>query len=259
MNIVDTHCHLYLPEFDEDREAMFQRAREVGVTRFYLPNIDSSAIKAMLATSQPRGDSCFPMMGLHPCSVKENWDSEIKKIEKSLLNSEHKWFGIGETGLDYYWDKTFIPKQKENFQKHIEWAKELQLPIIIHSRDALDHCIEMIKMNKSEKLKGIFHCFSGTLEQARRIIELDFYMGIGGVVTFKNGGLDKVLPEIDLNNIVLETDSPYLAPVPFRGKRNESSYLKYVVKKISEIKNISEEEVAAITTQNALRVFQNGI
>jgi TatD DNase family protein len=256
MNIVDSHCHLYLPEFDSDREEMFQRAFEAGVTRFYLPNIDSSSIKAMLDTSQSHRNSCFPMMGLHPCSVKENWDSEIKEIEKWLLNSEHQWFGIGETGLDYYWDKTFIPKQKENFQKHIDWAKELQLPIIIHSRDALDDCIEMIRVNNNEKLRGIFHCFSGTLEQARQIIDLDFYLGIGGVVTFKNGGLDKVLPEIDLKNVVLETDSPYLAPVPFRGKRNESSYLKLVAERIAAIKNFSINEVALATTANAQKVFQ---
>jgi len=255
MNIVDTHCHLYLPEFDSDQEAMFQRALEIGVKRFFLPNIDSSSIEAMLVTSQSHRDFCFPMMGLHPCSVKENWDSEIKEIEKWLMKTEHKWYGIGETGLDYYWDKTFIPKQKENFQKHIDWAKQLQLPIIIHSRDALDDCIEMIRKNKNENLKGIFHCFSGTIEQAKQIIDLDFYLGIGGVVTFKNGGLDKVLPEIDLSHVVLETDSPYLAPVPFRGKRNESSYLKYVVEKLALVKNISVEEVAAATTANAQKIF----
>jgi len=196
------------------------------------------------------------MMGLHPCSVKENWETEIGEIENSLFDKKHKWYGIGETGLDYYWDKTFIEKQKENFQQHIDWAKQLQLPIIIHSRDALDDCIEMIRKNKNENLRGIFHCFSGTTEQANQIMELDFYLGIGGVVTFKNGGLDKVLSEIPMDYTVLETDSPYLAPVPFRGKRNESGYLKYVVKKISEIKNISEEEVATITTRNAEKVFQ---
>ena len=196
-------------------------------------------------------------MGVHPCSVKENWKEELEAAENFLLHqTETKFYGIGETGLDFYWDKNFIEQQKENFQQHIEWAKQLRLPIIIHSRDALDECIYMIQKNHDKSLAGIFHCFSGTLEQAKQIMEMDFYLGIGGVVTFKNGGLDKVLPEISMHHIVLETDSPYLAPVPFRGKRNESSYLKFVVKKISEIKNISEEEVANITTNNAEKVFQ---
>ncbi|MFI5135152.1 MAG: TatD family hydrolase [Chitinophagales bacterium] len=253
--LIDTHCHLYLPEFDIDREAMLQRAKDAGVEKFFLPNIDSSSIESMIGLAANH-HLCFPMMGLHPCSVKENWKEEISAIEKWLSNSEYKWFGIGETGLDYYWDKNFIPQQKENFQQHIDWAKQLHLPIIIHSRDALDDCIEMIQQNKDSTLSGIFHCFSGTAEQAKQIMSLDFYLGIGGVVTFKNGGLDKVLNEIDLSHVVLETDSPYLAPVPFRGKRNESSYLKLVMKKISEIKNISEEDVAAITTKNAAHIFK---
>ena len=256
MLLIDTHCHLYLHEFDVDQEEMLQRAYEAGVTKFFLPNIDSSSINSMLVLSNDHLQQCYPMMGLHPCSVKENWDSEIRIIEEWLLKKEMKWYGIGETGLDYYWDKTFIPQQKKNFQKHIDWSKQLQLPIIIHSRDALDDCIDMIQESKDEKLSGIFHCFSGSVEQAKRIADLDFYLGIGGVVTFKNGGLDKVLTEIDLSHMVLETDSPYLAPVPFRGKRNESSYLKYVVKKISEVKNISEEDAASITTRNAEKVFQ---
>lgn len=256
MTLIDTHCHLYLPEFDADRDQMIHRADEIGVTKFMLPNIESSSIEAMLLLCKQHPSSCLPMMGLHPCSVKENWQTEIREIENHLTEERQKWYGIGETGLDYYWEKTFIDQQKENFQRHIDWAKQLHLPIIIHSRDALDDCIEMIRKNKAENLQGIFHCFSGTLEQANQIIELGFYLGIGGVVTFKNGGLDKVLPSISMENIVLETDSPYLAPVPFRGKRNESSYLKFVVKKIAEIKNILEAEVASITTLNAEKVFK---
>lgn len=256
MTLIDTHCHLYLPEFDADREAMLQRAEEAGVTKFFLPNIDSGSVESMnlLVTRHP--ETCLRMMGLHPCSVKENWSDEISIIENWLFNPSYQWYGIGETGLDYYWDKSFVPQQKKNFQQHIEWAKQLRLPIIIHSRDALDDCIEMIGMNKDETLTGIFHCFSGTAQQAKRIMQLGFYLGIGGVVTFKNGGLDKVLPEVGLKQVVLETDSPYLAPVPFRGKRNESSYLKLVAKRISELLQVSGEEVALTTTANAKQVFQ---
>lgn len=254
--LIDSHCHLYLSEFDPDREEVIHRAEDAGVKLFMLPNIDSSSVESMLSLCKLHSSACFPMMGMHPCSVKENWKTENREIENHLFNREQKWYGIGETGLDYFWDKTFIDQQKENFQLHVDWAKKLQLPIIIHSRDALDDCITMIRNNKNENLSGIFHCFTGTVKQANQIMEMDFYLGIGGVVTFKNSGLDKVLEKIPLSNIVLETDSPYLAPVPFRGKRNESSYLKYVVKKISEIKNISEEEVAAITTRNAEKVFK---
>jgi TatD DNase family protein len=256
MKIIDTHCHLYLPEFSHDREAVLMRASQAGVTKLFLPNIDSGSVESMNLLSSQHRDTCHPMMGLHPCSVKENWNEEIQVIEKWLFNSSHQWYGIGETGLDYYWDTTFIQRQKKNFQKHIDWAKQLRLPIIIHSRDALDDCIEMIARNKDENLSGIFHCFSGTAEQAKRIMELGFYLGIGGVVTFKNGGLDKVLPEVGLKQVVLETDSPYLAPVPFRGKRNESGYLTLVVKKISALLNLQEDEVAKLTTANALKVFQ---
>ncbi|MEP7128180.1 MAG: TatD family hydrolase [Chitinophagales bacterium] len=257
MKLIDTHCHLYLPEFDADRDAMIHRAMHAGVDAFFLPNIESATIKSMLDLTATYREKCFPMMGLHPCSVKENWKEEINNIEDYLFRKPELQFrGIGETGLDYYWDKTFVPQQKENFQLHIDWAKELQLPIIIHSRDATDDCIEMIRENKSEKLNGIFHCFSGDLNQAKQIIELGFYLGIGGVVTFKNGGLDKVLEQLDLNRIVLETDSPYLAPVPHRGKRNESSYLRLIAEKISTLKNISTEEVASVTTSNANQLFE---
>ncbi|MBK9729684.1 MAG: TatD family hydrolase [Chitinophagaceae bacterium] len=256
MKLIDTHCHLYLPEFDADRDAMMQRAMHTGVDGFFLPNVESGTIERMLDLRATYREKCFPMMGLHPCSVKEDWKEELKIIEDYLFRKPELQFrGIGETGLDFYWDKTFMPQQKENFQLHIDWAKELELPIIIHSRDATDACIEMIRENKSEKLSGIFHCFSGDLNQAQQIIELGFYLGIGGVVTFKNGGLDKVLEQLDLSHLVLETDAPYLAPVPHRGKRNESSYLPLIAEKIGIIKNLSTEEVASITTSNAKQVF----
>lgn len=254
MDLIDTHCHLYLEEFSADRAAVIKRAEGAGVRKFFLPNIDSSSVEAMLNLARA-DSSCLPMMGLHPCSVNENWKKEIANTEKWLFEKDTKWYGVGETGLDYYWDKTFIPAQKENFQQHIDWAKQLKLPIIIHSRDALDDCIEMIEKNKNENLHGIFHCFSGTMQQAERIMGLDFYMGIGGVITFKKAGLAELVADMPLNYMVLETDSPYLSPVPFRGKRNESSYLKFVVSKIAEVKNQSEEEIAEITTINAQKVF----
>lgn len=255
MTLIDSHCHLYLPEFDQDREEVIDRGEDAGVKLFMLPNIDSFSIESMLSLCRLYSSKCFPMMGLHPCSVKENWKPEIREIENHLFDQKEKWYGIGETGLDYFWDKTFIDQQKENFQIHIEWAKQLNLPIIIHSRDALDDCIALVKNNKGPNLKGIFHCFSGTVKQANQIMEMGFYLGIGGVVTFKNSGLGEVLQEVPLSHVVLETDSPYLAPVPFKGKRNESAYLKFVVKRISEIKNVSEEEIARITSENARQVF----
>lgn len=256
MELIDTHCHLYLPEFDSDRSAMLQRALEAGIEAFFLPNVDVATIDSMLQLAASFPDECFPMMGLHPCSVNDNWQSEIAAIEDQLFKqSQVKYWGVGETGLDFYWDKTFIPKQQENFQLHIDWAKTLGLPIIIHSRNATDECIATIRKNKSGKLRGIFHCFSGNLEQAQQIIDAGFYLGIGGVATFKNGGLDSVLDKIDLSHIVLETDAPYLAPVPYRGKRNESSYLKLIAEKVSLIVEKSVEDVAAITTSNARQLF----
>jgi TatD DNase family protein len=196
---------------------------------------------------------CLSMIGLHPCSVKEDFSRELVFIEKKT--SERSFIAIGEIGLDFYWDKTFVEQQYETFQWQIDLALKKNLPIVIHSRNSINECIEIVKQNQNGKLKGVFHCFSGTTEQAIQIIDLGFYLGIGGVVSFKNSGLDKVVADVDLKHIVLETDAPYLAPVPFRGKRNESGYLKYVVEKLSEIKNISKEEIAAITTKNAKELF----
>lgn len=251
--IIDTHCHIYLEEFDEDRPVMIKNAQNEGVSRFFMPAIDSATHEKMFIVESLHPGECSAMMGLHPCSVRENFAKELAIAESFL--SQRTFIGIGEIGLDFYWDKTFIQEQNKAFQLQIEWALNSQLPLVIHSRNSIDECINLVKQNQNGNLKGVFHCFSGTINQAREIIELGFYLGIGGVVTFKNSGLDKVVNELELKHIVLETDSPYLAPVPFRGKRNECSYLKYVVKKLAEIKNVSEEVIANVTTKNAKDLF----
>ena len=251
--IIDTHCHIYLEEFDEDRPVMIKNAQNEGVSRFFMPAIDSATHEKMFIVESLHPGECSAMMGLHPCSVKENFEKELAIAENYLTN--RSFIAIGEVGLDFYWDKTFIQEQNKAFQLQIEWALNSQLPLVIHSRNSIDECINLVKQNQNGNLKGVFHCFSGTINQAREIIELGFYLGIGGVVTFKNSGLDKVVNELELKHIVLETDSPYLAPVPFRGKRNECSYLKYVVKKLAEIKNVSEEVIANVTTKNAKDLF----
>ncbi len=254
MKLIDTHCHLYMPEFDADINEIMQRATENGVEKFYLPAVDSKSLEAMFALEKKFAGKCFAMAGLHPCAVKENYIDELKMVEDLLM--QRKFAAVGEIGLDFYWDKTFAEQQYESFHKQIEWALQYNLPIVIHSRESMEQSINIIKEHQHGKLKGIFHCFSGTIESAKQIIELGFYLGIGGVVTYKKSGLTELLKEIDLKHIVLETDAPYLTPVPFRGKRNESSYLIYIAQKIAEIKNISVEEVAAITTANAQKIFE---
>ncbi|MFZ4544525.1 MAG: TatD family hydrolase [Saprospiraceae bacterium] len=254
MKLIDTHTHLYLPQFDEDRAEMMARANEAGITQMFLPGIDSEHVAAMLQLEKDYPGICLAMPGLHPCSVGENVEAELA-IVKSMLEENRKWCAIGEIGLDLYWDKTFVEQQKFAFRQQIQWAKEYHLPIVIHSRDATQECIDLVKSEKDERLKGVFHCFGGSLEEARQIMELDFMLGIGGVLTFKKAGLDLVMPDVPMEYIVLETDSPYLAPVPFRGKRNESSYLLYVAQKLAEIKGVSVAEVAEITTANALKLF----
>ncbi len=252
--LIDTHTHLYLEEFDEDRKEMLQRAQEAGVGKFYLPNIDSSSIHAMLAMESANPGLCLPMMGLHPGSVKENYLEELAIVEGWL--SKRPFVAIGEIGIDLYWDKTFFEQQKEAFLKQVEWAKQLRLPIVIHSRESIDIIIELLKAVKDENLFGIFHCFTGTQAQAAEIIALGFCMGIGGVLTFKNSGLEKTVKEIPLEWLVLETDSPYLAPVPYRGKRNESAYIKIVAERLAEAKSVDFEAVAVATTANAEKIFQ---
>jgi len=253
MTIIDTHTHLYAAQFDEDRAEMLARAIGSGVERFYLPNIDSNSIEGMLALEKQYPENCFPMMGLHPCSVNADYKKELAIVEEWL--GKRPFVAVGEIGIDLYWDKTYIEQQKDAFKIQIQWAKDLNIPIIIHARDALDIIIEIVEEEKDERLNGIFHCFTGTLEQAKRIEALGFYIGIGGVLTFKNGGLNKIAGNIPMERIVLETDSPYLAPKPKRGKRNESSYILYVAEKLAEIKGMSLSEIMKITTENANKIF----
>ena len=257
MIIVDTHTHIYLEDFNPDIDELILRAQNIGVKYFMLPNIDSTSVAQVKSLHQKYPAACLPMMGLHPCSVKENFQDELKIAEEELFNdSSLKYFGVGECGLDYYWDKTFIPQQKEALHTQAKWANDLSLPLILHTRDSTDDCIEIIKEEQNGKLKGIFHCFGGTVEQAQQIIDLGFLLGIGGVLTYKKSGLDEVLKGIDLNYLVLETDAPYLTPVPFRGKRNEPAYLEYILTRLAEVKNCSKEEVARITTGNAMKLFR---
>lgn len=254
MRLIDTHTHLYAEQFDEDRKEVIQRAMELGVEQFYLPNIDQHSIKRMMELEKAFPENCFPMMGLHPVSVKENVEEELDIVEKWL--KERKFVAVGEIGIDLYWDKTFFEQQKMAFLRQIDWAKELDIPIVIHSRESTDIIIEILQSQTDDRLRGIFHCFGGSEEQANQIIDLGFLLGIGGVLTFKKSGLDKVMESIDLQHVVLETDSPYLAPTPYRGKRNESAYVKLVAEKLASVKNTSFEEVARITTNNALALFQ---
>jgi TatD DNase family protein len=252
--MIDTHCHLYLSEFENDIELVIKRAEAAGVTKFFMPAIDSTETNRLLMTETRFKGKCLPMMGLHPCSVKENYQVELRMVEEWL--SKRSFAAVGEIGLDYYWDLTFKSQQLEAFEKQILLSIQHQLPMVIHSRESMDDCIDMVRKYKG-KARGIFHCFGGSMEQASAIIDLGFYMGIGGVVTYKKAGLAELMKNISLEHIVLETDAPYLTPVPFRGKRNESSYLKYVVQKIAEVKDVTTDEVANVTTVNASKVFNN--
>lgn len=254
MIITDTHTHLYSEAFDEDRKEMINRAIKQGVTRFFIPAIDSSYTDAMFHLEKDYPNNVFLMMGLHPTHVKENYKDELKHVE-NLLENRH-FYAIGEIGIDLYWDKTTLEIQKKAFKHQIQLAKHHKLPIVIHCRDAFDEIFEVLDEEKSDDLFGIFHCFTGTLEQAHKAMSYNMKLGIGGVVTFKNGKIDKFLSQIDLNYIVLETDAPYLAPVPYRGKRNESLYILKVLEKLSYIYNRSEEDIAEITTQNSKAIFK---
>lgn len=254
MQLVDTHTHLYAEEFDADRPEMMQRAFKNGVTKILLPNIDSTSLQGLKDLCADYPDNCFPMMGLHPCSVKEDFETELALVEKELF-SNNKYYGVGEMGLDLYWDKTFYPQQKTAFIQQVKWSIELNLPLSIHTREATDEAIELLSMPELKGARGVFHCFGGTSQQAEKIIGLGFHLGIGGVLTFKNSNLGEVLAPIDLKHIVFETDSPYLAPVPFRGKRNESAYILNIAQKLAELKDISQEEIAAITTANVTAIF----
>lgn len=251
--LTDTHTHLYVEQFAEDRAAVIDRAIEKGVNRFYLPNIDSEYIDDLLSLEAAYPEHCFAMMGLHPCSVKENYEEELAIVEQWL--KKRPFVAVGEIGLDLYWDKTFFEQQKAAFRQQIQWAKELGLPIVIHSRESTWEVIEILRAEQDENLRGIFHCFGGNVEEAKAITDLGFYLGIGGVLTFKKARLDETLKEIDLQHIVLETDAPYLAPIPYRGKRNESAYIRIIAEKLAEVKDVTLEEIAAKTSQNASNIF----
>lgn len=251
--LIDTHCHLYLEEFKSDISEVITRAETEGIEKFYLPAIDSSEISNMVKLETLYPGKCFAMMGLHPCSVKENYLDELEIVNDWL--SKRTFAAIGEIGLDFYWDKTFVKQQYAAFRIQIEWSLHYNLPIVIHTRNAMQETIDVVKEYVPKGARGIFHCFGDSYQRAVEITNAGFTLGIGGVLTYKKSGLAEVLEKIDLKNIVLETDSPYLTPVPHRGKRNESSYLKYVVNKLAEIKKVSPEEVAAITTGNAEKIF----
>ncbi|MBU2997234.1 TatD family hydrolase [Cellulophaga baltica] len=253
MILTDTHTHLYSEAFDEDRKIVIERAIKNGVQRFFIPAIDSTYTKSMLDLKNSFPEHMFLMSGLHPTHVKENFKDELSHVEELLLS--HKYYAIGEIGMDLYWDKTFLREQQEAFRFQIQLAKKNKLPIVIHCRDAFDEVFEILEEEKSKNLYGIFHCFTGTFEQAEKAISYQMKLGIGGVVTFKNGKIDAFLKNIDLKNIVLETDAPYLSPVPYRGKRNESAYLVNVLNKLSSIYNIDAEDIANITTKNSTEVF----
>lgn len=255
MNFIDTHTHLFVNQFDEDRTAVVERALEAGVSKMLLPNIDLESIEALHDLSRQFPENCIPMMGLHPCSVTENWEKDLAVI-KSYLD-KNDYCAIGEIGMDLYWDKSTLPYQQKAFAQQIEWAKEKKLPIAIHVRDAFDETFEIVDRLNDENLTGVFHCFTGTIDQAQHIINYGgFKLGIGGVLTFKNSGVDKVIAEIDLKHLILETDSPYLTPTPHRGKRNESEYTTLIASKLAQVKNVPIETVAEITTKNALELFK---
>lgn len=253
MQFIDTHTHLYIPEMREQIGVFMHRAQENRVQKLCLPNIDSDSVKDVFSLCDLYPDKCFPMMGLHPCSVKENYLEELSFIESYA--DDARIIAIGEIGIDLYWDKTFIEEQKAAFKLQISWAKKRNLPIVIHCREAFDEIYAILLEEKDELLKGIFHCFSGTEDQARKIIDLGFYLGIGGVLTYKNSGLAEAIRNIDLKHIVLETDSPYLAPVPHRGKQNESSFLLHVAEKLVDVSGKSINEIADITSFNAKQIF----
>lgn len=251
--ITDTHSHIYSEEFDQDRNEMMQRAFDAGVQRIFVPSIDSSYTQKMYELEKQYPDNVFLMIGLHPTYVKENYEEELAFVESEL--SKRKFLAIGEIGIDLFWDKTRLQEQKIAFKRQIQLAKKYKLPINIHCREAFDEVFEVLESEKGEDLFGIFHCFTGTHQQALQAISYNMKLGIGGVATFKNGKIDQFLNEIDLKHIVLETDSPYLAPNPFRGKRNESSYIVNVANKLAEIYNLSPEKIAEITTENSREIF----
>ncbi len=251
--LIDTHAHIYAEQFKSDIADVLEKAQEEGLSHIYMPNIDHASIDGMLEL-ESKYSFCTAMMGLHPCSVGKTVEKELYIVEGWL--SKRNWAAIGEIGTDLYWDKTFWPQQQEAFKVQCQWAIQYDRPVVIHCRESIDETLELIEKMADERLRGVFHCFTGTASQAQRAIALGFYIGIGGVATFKNGGLDAVIPHLPENRIVLETDSPYLAPTPNRGKRNEPSYIKLVAQKVAEFRNVSFDDIADITSQNAQNLFQ---
>lgn len=254
MTLIDTHCHLYVEEFRNDVEQVLSNAVQAGVERIYLPAIDSTEHEVLLQLEQAHPEICIAMMGLHPCYVKEKYEEELRKVEDWF--GRRKFAAVGEIGLDFYWDRNYDVQQYEAFRRQLELAKQYKVPVSIHSRNATLECIKEVKALQDGGLSGVFHCFSGSYELAKEVVKLGFYLGIGGVVTYKNGGLPEVLKQIPLEHIVLETDAPYLSPVPYRGKRNQPAYLTPITEKLADIYGISPEEIGTITTANANRLFQ---
>ena len=250
---IDSHAHIYLKEFDHDRAEVLRRSDEHNVQKIYMPNIDHTSIDHMLEVEAKNPEQCISMMGLHPCSVNKDFEKELYHVESWL--SKRTFAAVGEIGTDLYWDKTYWEQQKEAFNIQVKWARQYELPIVIHCRDSIDQTIDLVEALHDDKLKGVFHCFTGTQEQARRITQLGFYLGIGGVSTFKNGGMDKVIPELDVSTILLETDSPYLSPVPYRGKRNEPAYIPIIAERVAELKKITLEELQLATSTNTQNLF----
>jgi TatD DNase family protein len=255
MELTDTHSHIYLPDFKDDIESVIKSCKQAGIQRIFLPNIDLESVEPVLELSKNFPGTCFPMMGLHPCSVFADFEEVLGKLKP--LFDQHKFYAVGEIGIDLYWDKTFIDQQKLAFAQQIEWAKEMNLPIVLHVRESFNEVFEIVDKLNDDRLTGIFHCFTGDVKQAQHIINYGgFKIGIGGVVTYKTSTLPEVLKLVPLEHIVLETDSPYLPPVPFRGKRNESAYVMYVAKKLAEVYGIPMAKIAEITTKNANEVFK---
>lgn len=252
--MIDTHAHIYVPQFKDDLDEVMERAREKGLEHIYMPNIDHTSIDDMLEVEEKYKGFCSVAMGLHPCSVKKDFEKELYQVESWL--GKRDFVAIGEMGTDLYWDKTFIDQQVEAFKIQVQWAKDLEKPVIIHCRESLEMTIELVESLKDERLTGVFHCFGGTPEQATRIKELGFYIGLGGVTTFKNGGMDVVIPDLDLDHVVLETDSPYLSPVPHRGKRNEPAYVSLVAQRVADLRQMSLQELVEQTNRNARRLYK---
>ncbi len=258
MILTDTHTHLYAEQFNDDQGKMIERAFNDGVTRLFLPNIDNTSIDGMIKLKNTYPGNCFPMMGIHPCSIKEDVEEQLALAKSWLFEKQEEvnFCAVGEIGLDFYWDISFKEQQVAALKKQITWAKELDLPVVLHCRDSFVEVLEVVTEMKDDRLQGVFHCFTGTEEDAQKVIDLGFYLGIGGVVTFKNSGLAAVVESLNMEHLVLETDSPYLTPTPYRGKRNESSYLTLIAHKVAEVKAISVEEVAKKTTANSKKLFK---